>query len=435
MNQEKSMVLSLLLDEVVGTQDAISIRKDFGRFWEWIWNNCVYVNLPGYFTGSKGEGLYLPGSDVDFMFDMNHDFRTNVIRSMHEPSEIFFENIFLFVTENVPPGFALLQYTRAARNDSLLSEAAECINGMLYLSSHLFMEMALGTYKVLNPEYKSRIQGPSLERLAGVEYMDESECGVDNVHCFRCNFWPDGALEWRQRTRRFGWPTPTTISDIIGFGCHVVPVGHPHSPLRMFEWRISFSVAERTLVWSFNHIQMQCYAFMKLILKEYINVHVRPENRVLCSYFIKTYLFWMYESTDANFWREENIWDCITYLLIGFTECIREGVLRHYFYPKFNLLSVKLNREAQIELLQLFQQVIQLDMRILKECKTLCDVWSKFHNADNNSVRHIKRKEVLMTDESMMQLAIYGCQNWIRFNINYGIPVIARFVCGICQAA
>ena len=47
---------------------------------------------------------------------------------------------------------------------------------------------------------------------------------------------------------------------IIQFGFHLVPVGYPHSDVNMIEWRISFSVAERTLVWSFNHIQMQCYA-------------------------------------------------------------------------------------------------------------------------------------------------------------------------------
>ena len=70
---------------------------------------------------------------------------------------------------------------------------------------------------------------------------------------------------------------------------NLVPVGHPHSDMQEMEWRISFSLAERALVWSFNHAQMQCYAIMKIILKEFIKVRCRPQNQVLCSYFIKTF--------------------------------------------------------------------------------------------------------------------------------------------------
>ena len=92
----------------------------------------------------------------------------------------------------------------------------------------------------------------------------------DNVLSIHCKHWPNDALEWCQRRRPFGWPSSSIIASVISFGYHLVPIGHPNSQTRFTEWRISFSLAERTLVWSFNHTQMQCYAVMKIILKEFI---------------------------------------------------------------------------------------------------------------------------------------------------------------------
>ena len=191
------------------------------------------------------------------------------------------------------------------------------------------------------------------------------------------------------------------ISSIIEFGCHLVPIGHPHSDTKLTEWRISFSVAERALVWSFNHIQMQCYAVMKIILKEFIKIKCSSKNFVLCSYFIKTFLFWKYETTDSNFWSPENFRCCIKFLLIEFSKCIQEGILSHYFIPRFNLLSIKLTRNAQAELQQIMDMAIQYDVSILRECKTLQGVWSKFLSAteDRNCVvRYRERENLLITD-------------------------------------
>ena len=173
------------------------------------------------------------------------------------------------------------------------------------------------------------------------------------------------------------------------------------------EWRISFSVAERTLVWSFNHVQMQCYAVMKIILKEFIKVKCNPQNQVLCSYFIKTFLFWKYESNESNFWRADNLRECIKYLLYEFSKCIQEGVLRYYFIPRFNLLSIKLTRAAQTELLQLFDIIIQSDMSILRKCGTLRDIWTEFlqvHHNRINVLRNLNRRNLLNNDECAMQI-------------------------------
>ena len=134
-----------------------------------------------------------------------------------------------------------------------------------------------------------------------------------------------------------------------------------------------------------------------------------PQNQVLCSYFIKTFLFWKFETTDLNFWRADNLRECIKYLLVGFTECIRKRMLRHYFIPKFNLLSVKLTRAAQTELLQLFDIIIQSDINILKECKTLTKIWSEFLQEKDNKINVIsrfKKTNMLRNDECMMKFIV-----------------------------
>ena len=146
---------------------------------------------------------------------------------------------------------------------------------------------------------------------------------------------------------------------------------------------------------------MQCYAVMKIILKQFIKLKCSSKNFVLCSYFIKTFLFWKYETTDMNFWSPEKFRYCIKFLLIEFSKCIQEGILSHYFIPRFNLLSVKLTGEAQAELQQIIDMAIQCDISILRDCKSLQGVWSKFLSATENRksvVRNRDRENLLITD-------------------------------------
>ena len=101
------------------------------------------------------------------------------------------------------------------------------------------------------------------------------------------------------------------------------------------------------------------------------------------------------------------------YLLAEFAKCIREGVLRHYFIPRFNLLSVKLTRAAQTELLQLFDIIIQSDISILKECRTLQNSWAElFKWCENmNIISENKRENLLRIDKCMIRTRL------LTFNI------------------
>ena len=401
---EKSRILSQLLDEVVGTPEMIDIRQDYCRISDCLKSIQDQRNV--YFTGSAAEGLELPGSDQDFMLDINDMNHLKVIHSLDENLNVSPLSVFLMRTENSHPGFALLQRVNQNTMDPVLRLACQRMYGVQYLSSDLLVEYYFIRQRNNTEGPICERQGPSVESWS--IYEDKSQSGTDYVPSIHCPFWPNEAEEWIHRLRNFDWPTSLDMSSIIEFGCHLVPVGHPLSDMKLMEWRISFSMAERTLVWSFNHVQMQFYAIMKVILKEFIKVKCSPQNQILCSYFIKTFLFWKYEATELNFWRADNLRECIKFLLSEFYKCIQEGVLRHYFIPRFNLLSIKLTREAQIELLHLLDITVESDIKILKECKTLSNIWSEFLQVleNGNGVCNLQRRYMLMNDKCM-QFAIY----------------------------
>ena len=109
---EKSTFLSKLLDEVVGTQEMVDTRQDFCKLYD-----CVRASgddTPIHFTGSKAEGLDLPGSDRDYMLTINDEFKIKVTQSLHErPRNSRSAHLIYLCTEGVPPCFALLRFVNS----------------------------------------------------------------------------------------------------------------------------------------------------------------------------------------------------------------------------------------------------------------------------------------------------------------------------------
>ena len=395
----RSILLSQLLDDAVGTEEMVRIRQDYCMIHDCIRSTGNIVNI--YYTGSKAEGLDLPGSDDDYMFDINKIHNMQIIQTEQDTLGATQRNLFVMSTENVRPCFAMLRSVSPIC-DRYLFNACQEIDSSLYLSSYLYVHNASADFIEMFPTTAITRQGPSIETWDS--YMDRSESGTDAVYSIHCSFWPDAAREWQSRQRQYAWPSPCGMKNIVDFGFHLVPIGHPHSDTNMMEWRISFSVAERKLVWSFNHIQIQCYAVLKLILKEFINPNCSPSNRVLCSYFIKTFLFWEYEETNPSFWCKENFKECVMRVLSDFCECIRMRSLRHYFIPSFNLLSVKMTDQAQMELLRIFDIILQSDISIIKECKTLNETWVECLNNEvgTTDVAGTVKRILLQKDMCMM---------------------------------
>ena len=114
----------------------------------------------------------------------------------------------------------------------------------------------------------------------------------DIANCLKSDRLPEAAYGFIRRLHRAGWPKPAILKKIIFGACHFVAIGAKESPTEQMEWRISFSSTEKLLIHSMNHSQFLCYGLLKIFLKEVIDVHMEIKG-LLCSYFLKTALFWV----------------------------------------------------------------------------------------------------------------------------------------------
>ena len=101
---ERSAILSLMVDEVSGTEEMVTTRQDFCRVVDCMMS-CG-LNTGWYFTGSKAEGLNLPGSDEDYMWDINGRYNIRVAQTAQEARVASSPRIstLLLCTDNVHPG-------------------------------------------------------------------------------------------------------------------------------------------------------------------------------------------------------------------------------------------------------------------------------------------------------------------------------------------
>ena len=69
---------------------------------------------------------------------------------------------------------------------------------------------------------------------------------IDLCWCLGLDGWPQAAESWPTRTRRSGWPSERLIQEVTQKGFHMVPTPRRNVENAEFEWRYSFSVAEKT---------------------------------------------------------------------------------------------------------------------------------------------------------------------------------------------
>ncbi|CAG2187731.1 unnamed protein product [Mytilus edulis] len=105
----------------------------------------------------------------------------------------------------------------------------------------------------------------------------------NNIAC-RLKTWPTFAKEWISRNRfldgrRIVWFNSCLYLDFS------LSKGHPLSPEKDIEWRASFSLQERQLMFSLTDVQHKCYTVLKMFNREII------KSDCITSYHWKTCLF------------------------------------------------------------------------------------------------------------------------------------------------
>lgn len=162
----------------------------------------------------------------------------------------------------------------------------------------------------------------------------------DFAFCFYSLCWSPLTDGWRKRCSLDNWPPNYVLEDIIKHGCHLVPVGSKIANYEdELEWRMSFSLAEQKLVYSMNHTQFLCYGLLKIFLQEVVNRDI--EEPFLCSYFVKTTLFWLIQIGHITWYPNgllNYFWKCLKFLLESVYRC----VLSNFFVPQNNMFASKL---------------------------------------------------------------------------------------------
>ncbi|VDI14246.1 Hypothetical predicted protein [Mytilus galloprovincialis] len=276
-------------------------------------------------SGSLAEGMDLPGSNVDIMFVDDVVNVTRIEKNIKHPVQ---RTEFVMETDVDHPLFTRLRLIAAEVRENMFV-SKECIvntQTVLYLSTTNFINQLKH-----RPPQEYYPHGPCLSNK-------EQTCDI--AFFLRSKYLPYQAKPWILRYRR-QWPSDVVIDRIINNGCLLVPIGPETLAGCNLLWRISFSVAEKHLVHSFNFTQLLCYGLLKLTLKLIVNTNEDAKD-LMCSYYLKTALFWVSEEMDIDTFQLPKLFSCFSLCLnkliswVNNCYCPNYVIHEHMFLGKIN---------------------------------------------------------------------------------------------------
>jgi hypothetical protein len=310
------------LISVVGSEMDIRIRQNVFLIKDKIYNR-VKTKTTIVSSGSLAEGLDLPGSDIDVMIVLNI---ANILQNVQHMNRSARYTTLLIEDEIEFPGFTTLKLV--AEGDAFITHAyfVETTNGM-YFSNILFIRKLIE----IGANDKQSTHGPCLS---------DREEAMDIAYCFHFHSWPRQAEQWIYRHRPGQWPPEILIDNIVNYGCILVPIGPKDIKNSELLWRISFSMAEKQLSHSMNYTQILCYALLKLSLKNIIDRNDKVKG-LLCSYFMKTAVFWLSEEISINTFQLQNLFHCYFLSLDKLITWVKCCYCPNYFIPEHNMFRGK----------------------------------------------------------------------------------------------
>ncbi|XP_062597566.1 uncharacterized protein LOC134258994 [Saccostrea cucullata] len=327
-----SQVVYLLVQIEIGTPAEVDIRRQVRDIEETIYNSASstvelpFLRHPNFFrvaTGSQREGFRFEGSDADFLY-----WWTNHKVICHPKQENLYDKETLIMMEycDDSPGSALLKVKKWS-DWRIISDSYVAFKDGTYMSSLKYRESTRNLV-VKN----SQTHGPCASGQLG------NGVYFDNAHSLKCDFITPIASSWIKRCLAKGWPDSTVLQYARKTGCHFVPIGRRDSPDQDYEWRISFNLVELECVKCMNHVQFTCYGLFKIFLRKVIRP-LMDDKEILCSYFLKTIMFYMIQENEKSFWSPENLincfWTCFKHLI----SCVYKGNLPNFFIQENNMFQ------------------------------------------------------------------------------------------------
>ncbi|KAK3104935.1 hypothetical protein FSP39_013467 [Pinctada imbricata] len=318
-----------IVNDVIGPECFVKLRRRRLQIDD-VFANCDEAIEEYIITsGSRAEGFDFRSSDFDHtLVDRNVSVRTRSVPNTYKRTIVHMD------TENVSPGYSFIRCFRYDNNNLNLKSALVLRGSYIYVSSKMIRESFLSTSI-------SSVHGPcQTSTVQGYEH--------DFTYALKCPFWPEPAASFISRAQRQKWPSDELLTDVCQDGCLLVPINSKkqyYNDMIDLEWRISFSLAEKKLIYSVSQSQFLCYGLSKLFLNECLKKFF-PFDDALCSYYIKTAVFWEISENPYS-WSPYNFlfkfWNVFRRLI----NWVSKGYCPNFFIPENNMFYGKICGELQ----------------------------------------------------------------------------------------
>ncbi|XP_045184979.2 uncharacterized protein LOC123542985 [Mercenaria mercenaria] len=323
--------------------------------------------------GSRGEGMTVSWkSDLDLMFVQPavrcfEIYPTTDFKAVENCVAAFELDL-----DDVPAGYTKLHLKHVVRSReyiSLTSRIQESLTDNDYLKNgqRLIEAVEYGCKHVkvegwISENYQcDDVTGPAQPRQFPLPYPN-CYVSIDFVQAFPCAY-QSVLYDWFKRERQNAWPSSDDLNAVKETDVFVVSVGLSGSKEENLQWRISLTLAERSLVRSFNDTQIKVYAAMKMLAKH----ELKPLCANITSYIVKNLIFWVFEKRSGTFQRHEFV-EILLQTLIFLKDCITFGCIPNYMIPSRNLLRGKVSQEEAYTLKEHLDILIADDSTVLLRC-------------------------------------------------------------------
>ena len=215
----------------------------------------------------------------------------------------------------------------------------------LYLSSAK-VNYLFRSYQVHHPQYKRYDQETTRTDYDSASMVFTSaeswNSDSDTLFCIPVTWNEDYKQNFLRRLKKDKWPINSVayLGKLLTEAVYAIPKPDPNSKDGDLRWRLSFSVVEVELARSLNDIQRRCYKVLKAMIKHFVNVGL-SEHRQFPSYYLKTLMFWLCETTPEESWKIQWLGIQFLKLLDSVIESLEKNELFMYFIPTYNLLKDK----------------------------------------------------------------------------------------------
>ena len=356
-----------MADEDLTFVDEVSefLRKSCPQRATWRSELARYLYCPSYQTHHPDTGLKCKGlrvhtgsaaelfidpllsciDDVDVMYHYSNELA--IPRSHPPPRQLpadFDKCVRVFeLVDSHPPGYVYLAFaytlTKSDVDGKYLVKYVERSDTPTFLDHDLYMYFTRST----DPRATAEIHGPAHKTKHDLTAFSGLILHTDAVPCIRCFKWPPQATDWPTRYRIHGWPNKATIDAVVRNGCDVVGVAHPLCKgdqwMAKYQWRLSFSRAEVTLLHTWTLVQQILYHMLRTFVKT--ERLTKGSNNygtdTLSNYHIKMLMLWACEKTPQHWWtNESNLVSMCVKLMHYMNEWITKRHGQHFFINDVN---------------------------------------------------------------------------------------------------